>query len=433
MNDFKEKAQKCEKARKRLQKEIKSCHFDQEKFQLMVNKSTDAFFLHDMKGNILDVNEQACKGLGFTREELLKLKIGDIECGLKPDKFRDIWEKVNLKEELTLHGMHRRKDGSTFPVELHLGAFKIEDKQFILALARDITERIHEEEKLEHYRRELEEIVREREFEAKAINQQLRNDIAGRKRVEEELRKSEERYKAVIDNIAVGVSLISPKMEILALNKQMREWFPGIDLAKRPVCYREFNKPAREEVCSYCPTCKTLQDGLVHEAVTETPSGDDVRNFRVISSPLKDKDGKIIAAIEMVEDITTAKRAQEALKQAKEQAELIYRLVPSAIFTVDMEKRITSWNDKAAEITGYSAREVLGKKCFIFAESPCKEKCGLFSQDLKKPLFGRKCTIKRKDGTMRLISKNSDFLRDAKSNIIGGIESFEDITDREEV
>ncbi|MFH1406647.1 MAG: CHASE domain-containing protein [Candidatus Omnitrophota bacterium] len=121
------------------------------------------------------------------------------------------------------------------------------------------------------------------------------------------------------------------------------------------------------------------------------------------------------------------------LSNSKEYAELLYRVVPSAIFTVDKNKLITTWNDKAAELTGYSAREAIGKECLIFAKDPCKNKCGLYAEDVSKPVVSKECTIRRKDGEMRIISKNVDYLRDIKNNIIGGIESFEDITERKEV
>ncbi len=125
---------------------------------------------------------------------------------------------------------------------------------------------------------------------------------------QEELLESEERYKAVVDNLGIGVTLLSPDMEVLALNKSMRQWFPNVRLDNRPKCHQVFNSPPSPTPCSYCPVGKTLKDGRTHESFTDTPADDEIRNYRIVATPIKDRQGKVVAAIEMVEDVTEAKR-----------------------------------------------------------------------------------------------------------------------------
>jgi PAS domain S-box-containing protein len=133
------------------------------------------------------------------------------------------------------------------------------------------------------------------------------------------------------------------------------------------------------------------------------------------------------------QEIEEWRRVEAELRQAKEETELVYRLLPSPIFTVDTEKRVTSWNNKAEEVTGYRREEIIGRKCDFFALKPCDSGCGLFSKKIAKPILAKECEIRTKDGRIRIISKNADLLRKGSGEVIGGIESFEDVTDRRQV
>ena len=121
-------------------------------------------------------------------------------------------------------------------------------------------------------RRQNQELVKVQQHLARA-NQQLEREVAECRQVQEALQKTQRKYEGILDNVATGIALISPRLEILELNRQMRAWFPDIDPDLRPLCYQAFNDPPREAPCSYCPTLKTIQDGQVHEGTTATPVG----------------------------------------------------------------------------------------------------------------------------------------------------------------
>lgn len=137
-----------------------------------------------------------------------------------------------------------------------------------------------------------------------------------------------------------------------------------------------------------------------------------------------------------VEELKTSEAkleyAKKEIKQAKEYAEFLFKFTPSAVFTADTQRVITSWNRKAEEITGYSLQEAIGKSCNIFFDYPCKERCDVFCEKEEKPILNKECGLRRKDGKMIVVAKNADLLKDENDNVIGCIETFEDITVRKQ-
>ncbi|MDH5445994.1 MAG: PAS domain S-box protein [Gammaproteobacteria bacterium] len=110
-------------------------------FRILVENAVDAFLLHDMKGRIIDINQQACKSLGYSRTELLALKIEDIDVGPTPVSFEKLSSILQTQNNYHVESTHQRKDGSQFPVEVNIGLLTKGKKKLILALARDIRHR----------------------------------------------------------------------------------------------------------------------------------------------------------------------------------------------------------------------------------------------------------------------------------------------------
>ncbi|MFP3869997.1 MAG: response regulator [Syntrophobacteria bacterium] len=142
-------------------------------------------------------------------------------------------------------------------------------------------------------------------------------DVTDLMEAHEALRASEQKFRAMVDNIGIGVALVNSQMEILELNQQMREWFPDVDPAERPICYQACNDPPGRSACDDCPTVKTFQDGRVHEATREAPQAGGMRTYRVVSSPILSAQGEVTAAIEMVEDSTERQALEQQLQQSQ--------------------------------------------------------------------------------------------------------------------
>ncbi|MGP1385552.1 MAG: PAS domain S-box protein [Thainema sp.] len=119
------------------------------RFRALVEQAADAFFVVTQAGKIADVNQQACQNLGYSREELLQMLVTDVQQEITMAEFEQLWQQLQPGIPITLTGTHRRRDGSVFPVEVRAGRFAACGESFILALARDITERKQTEQALE--------------------------------------------------------------------------------------------------------------------------------------------------------------------------------------------------------------------------------------------------------------------------------------------
>lgn len=116
---------------------------DLELFRDLINKSNDAIFVTDPQtGLFIFVNDMACANLGYDRQELLKMKVKDIEA-IFPDNFS--WEThveaLRQRGSYMLEGIHKRKNGSTFPVEINVSYVVQSPREYMVAVVRDITER----------------------------------------------------------------------------------------------------------------------------------------------------------------------------------------------------------------------------------------------------------------------------------------------------
>jgi diguanylate cyclase (GGDEF)-like protein/PAS domain S-box-containing protein len=135
--------------RKRAEEALRE---SERRFRQLFENSVDALFvIHDETREIVDCNSEACRSLGYSREELLALHLEDfaVELLSKEEKERrgpdTPWRRALAGEPGTIIGfhdnVHRRKDGTTFPVEVGVGSIDYRGRRMILASCRDATQR----------------------------------------------------------------------------------------------------------------------------------------------------------------------------------------------------------------------------------------------------------------------------------------------------
>ncbi|MFI5165347.1 MAG: PAS domain S-box protein [Thermoanaerobaculales bacterium] len=109
---------------------------------------SDAAFWTAPDGRFVYVNEAACKSVGYARDELLHMRVSDINPKAHPERWAEVWEALRTSKAVRLESVHRRKDGSEFPVEILSTFVTFGERDYSCGFARDITERTQAEETL---------------------------------------------------------------------------------------------------------------------------------------------------------------------------------------------------------------------------------------------------------------------------------------------
>jgi PAS domain S-box-containing protein len=373
-------------------------------YRAIFDAVSDAIFVHDTEtGEILDVNRKMLEMYGYTREEVVGADLEMLSLDAKPSNNEERMRMIHLAAE-TGHQLvewrARKKTGEGFWCEVNLKREKIGGKDRLLAVVRDITER---------------------------------------KQAEEKARRENAKLSAMISDMQEGVVFADTNNQIVEVN----EYF----------C--RFVHCRREDILG-----KTIEEIHKDKNLAAVLNAiDEMRNninapARVVQRAVGNADvilrlqgiyrdghyeGVLLNVINVTELVQARKEAERvssdlaqreaALQKAYTYQQKILSTAATAIFTVDEHLHITSINQAFTAMTGYTEADVVGKRCLKLEGEPCMQHCGLFDPNRTGPIIKKQCTIQAKDGRRLTILKSADVVLDDDGKVIGGIESFVDVTE----
>jgi two-component system cell cycle sensor histidine kinase/response regulator CckA len=218
-------------------------------------------------------NEEAHRQLGYSREEFAELTVSDYEVFESPEDTRARMKRILKTGRDEFETKHRTKTGEIRDVINTVRVIELAGKKFFHLVTRDITEQ---------------------------------------KKMENELKLERDKLEAVTENIGAGLVMINRDYTVLWANDFMKRFRSD---AEGKLCYAALHNS--DTVCANCGVRKVFEKGVVIDAHEyNVPAADGKPTWvEIIATPIKDKDGNLIAALELVVDITEKKLLQSELAE----------------------------------------------------------------------------------------------------------------------
>jgi PAS domain S-box-containing protein len=374
------------------------------KYRLIAEKMTDVVWMTDINMQLLYVSPSVNRVFGFSVEEALQRNILQY---LTPDSLAVAIETNAMELAMEEKGQgdpnrtvnlvleYYHKDGSTLWMETVISGIRNEQGVLIAlhGLSRDITER---------------------------------------KRVEDALVQSEEKYRTIIESIEDGYAELDLKGNFLFVNNALCkiDGYPKDELMK--LNYRDImdDENAKKVYAVYHMAFVTGEPAKVFEYEIITKNG--VRKYLETSvKPIKDTNNHVIAFRGIVRDRTDRRLADEKLRKSQELYTRLVNTVPDIIIHTTLDGNIIFINDYALKISGYAREEIEGHNLFEFI-SPKNHEESMRNLQLRmdKKLGPREYNLVIKGGMEIPFEVNTDFLRNEDGTPFGIVSICRDISER---
>ena len=324
------------------------------RFRTFVDHATDAFFLLDDRLKVVDVNRQACDSLGYSREELVGMHPRDFDVGLGEASIERLRQRIAAGEILTFETRHRRKDEVSFPVEISAGQFEPGGR--LLCLVRDITERKRAEDALrgsEERFRTLVQFSFDVYWETDSQHRYVRVEFSA------DLKDAPER-RALIGKTPWEVPYLEPDEEV---------WRRHRETVNAHLPFRDF------ELARFWSNGQYIKCDQIECSRAKTPGGEK-RYASVSGLPVFDYDGNFVGYRGVAQRITERKRAELAIRESEQRFRTLFEKANDAIFLENERDEIVEVNERACALLGYSREELLKMKVSDLQAPEMRDRAG---------------------------------------------------------
>jgi PAS domain S-box-containing protein len=262
------------------------------------------------------------------------------------------------------------------------------------------------------------------------------NNITEQKRLIKKVYQNERRYRELIEKLPIAIYTCDSQGHIQMYNKAAVElWGREPESGKDMWCgsWRIYQPNGAPLSLDLCPMAIALKEGRAvygEEIVIERPYGKRL-NVEPFPQPILDTDGNVLGAVNMLVDITERKKAEEV--NAKLAA--IVQSSDDAIVSKTLEGIVTSWNNAAQRIFGYSAEEMVGQSITKIIPPERQDEEPKILEQLKRGERVDHFETERiaKDGRRLTLSLTISPVKDIRGKIIGASKIARDITEQKKI
>ncbi|MCP4690109.1 MAG: response regulator [Desulfobacterales bacterium] len=303
------------------------------------------------------------------------------------------------------------------------------------ALTRELQ---HTNEELKKHRDHLEELVEERTMEIQTANQQLRDEIAERKRAEEDLRESEERYRDLFENANDLIQSIEPDGTIQYVNPAWRRTLGYTEKETSGLSMFDIIHPDGREHCMV--EFRRLTSGEELESIETVFVTREGRSITVEgSSSCLFEEGKPVATRGIFRNITARKQAEEELRQSRNFLQTVIDAIPEKVMVVNRDYTISLANKAMREMLEGKdpvASRLTCHQASYGCERPCageKNSCPLYEVIKSKAPMSVTHTHYNMEGKERIVELDAAPVFDQAGEVVQVVESSHDVTERKQV